>query len=93
MVLSSAILNGLTESFSKTATTFDVRDSDCRISKGSMCLYSLYCFLILYICSKEFKFQAWSAHPMVHLVTASLSAENLLRPPTVLASLLSYCSS
>ena len=81
MVLSSAVSNGLTNWFSKTATTFDLRDSDFRIYEGHK-----------HISSKEFNFWAWSALPMVHLVTLSLSAENLLTPPMVLASLFSDCS-
>ena len=81
MALSSAISNGLTNSFSKTVTTFDLRDSDFRICQGHV-----------HICSKELNFRAWSALLMVHLVTASLSAENLLTQPTVLASLFSDCS-
>ena len=89
MVLSSTISNWLTQSFSKTATTFDVRDSDCRICEGRVCLYSSYCCLMLYICSKEFRFRTWSALPNVHLVTASLSAQNLLTLPSVLAFLFS----
>ena len=93
MVLFSAMLNRLTYLFSKTATTFDLCDSDFRICKGRMHLYSWYWSLMLHICCKEFKFWAWSALPMVHLVTASLSAENLLMPPMVLESLFSNCSS
>ena len=81
MVLSSAISNGLTNTFSETATTFDLRDSDFRIYEGHV-----------HISSKEFNFWVWSALPMVHLVTPSLSAENLLTPSMVLASLFSDCS-
>ena len=47
---------------------------------------------MLHICSKEFKFRTWSALPMVQLATASLSGENLLILPTVLAPLFSDCS-
>ena len=82
MVLSSAISNGLTNSLSKTATKSDLRDSDVRIYEGHV-----------HISSKESNFRAWSALPMVHLVTASLSAGNLLTPPTVLASLFRLFSS
>ena len=92
MVLSSAISNGLTNSFFKTVTTFDLRDSDFRICEGRVRLYTSYCSLITHICSKEFKFWDCSALPMVQLVNASLSGENLLILPTVLASLFSDCS-
>ena len=89
MVLSIAIPNGLTYSFSKTVTTFPLPDSDFRICEGRVLLYSLYCSLMLHICRKKLKFRAWSALPMVHLVTASLSAKNHLTPLMVMASLFS----
>ena len=83
MILSSAISNRLANSFSKNVTTFDLRDSDFRIYKGRVRLYTSYCSLMLHICNKEFKFRACSALPMVQLVTASFSGENLLILPTV----------
>ena len=73
MVLSSAISNVLTNSFSETATVFDLRDSDFTICEDRLQVYSSYCFLMLHICSKEFKFWVWSVLPMVHLVTALFS--------------------
>ena len=68
MVLFSAMLNRLTYLFSKTATTFDLRDSDFRICKGCMHLYSWFWSLMLHNCSKEFKFWAWSALPMHRII-------------------------
>ena len=73
MVLPSAISNMLTNSFSKTATIFDLRDSDFTICDDSVQLYSSYCSMMLHIWSKEFKFRVWSALAMVHLVTALFS--------------------
>ena len=73
MVLPSAISNMLTNSFSKTATIFDLRDSDFRICEDRVQLHSSYCFLMLHICSKEFEFRVWSVLPMFHLVTATAS--------------------
>ena len=92
MVLSSAISKGLINSFYKTAITLALRDSDFRICEHRVGLYTSYCSLMLHICIKDFKFEAWSALPMVHLVTASLSAESLLILLIVLASLFSDCS-
>ena len=91
MVLSSAISNGLANSFSKTVTTFDLRDSDFRICEGRVRVYTSYCSLMFHIFCKEFKFRAWPALPMVQLVTPSLSWEKLLILPTVLTSLFSDC--
>ena len=77
MVLSSAISNGLTYSFSKTATTFDLRDYDFRIWEGTR-LHSSYCYLMLHIGSKELKFQAWLGLLMAHLFWHPYSVTVLL---------------
>ena len=73
VVLSSAIWNVLTNSFSKTTTIFDLRDSDFRICEDRVQLYSSCSSLMLHIWSKEFKFRVWSALSVVYLVTALFS--------------------